>query len=248
MSTNPVSVPGAPIPLIGCVARPDAEQMRFVLPLRPFISDWQPAVTRFIAGFTNRLIGLSEPGAADWSVRDSDILGERVCRCSIFGGGASVSLSPHELALSFTSVVSDAHQVVFETLARALEFLETGFPSNAPYILEIASVQHADAVNAPSVDTYLAQFLHPGTLQAIERESAAAVEPSVRLLMRMDNGTRIQRVMERSALPQKMLFLSTMVSCVQDVFLSGNARDIHPLFVASCRLADDAVGLRWESA
>lgn len=221
--------------------------MRFVLPLRPFISDWQPAVTRFITGLTDRLNGLSEPGAADWSARDSDILSERICRCNLFGSGASVSLSPHELALSFTSVIGDARPVVFETLARALDLLAKDFPDNAPYILEIASVQHVDAVSTPSVDTYLAQFLHPGSLQAIGTEPTVTAEPSVRLLMRTDKGTRIQRVMEKSALPQRVLFVSTMVSCVQGAFISGSAQDIHSLFVASCQTADDAVGLRWES-
>ena len=235
--------------MISCVARRDAAQIRFVLSLRPFIAEWQSAISRFSAGLTGRLVGLSEPRASDWSAQDSPVLGERICRCSLFSGASSVTLSPGELALSFSNVRHEAYPVVFDVLSRTLDLMRSEFSAHPYEICDLTSTQHADALDEDSVHTYLLQFTHAGTISAVYAEPSLEYEPSVRIvLVATDRKSRIQRIVERSALRPRALFVSTQVSCASDILGSGKPQEIQDFFVDSCRHADEAIALNWESA
>lgn len=249
MTSAPAPEPGTLKDLVPCAVRRDAEDMRFVLSLRPLIADWRAAVPLFMAGLAERLGSLSdlvEPQASDWTVQSTDAVAARFCECRLLRGAVTITLRPHELSLSFTTVRTEAYGPVFDVLSSSFELMRTRFSDHALEVIELTSVQHAEILEKLSAEAYLGQFVHPALVQSVSEGLSVQYEPSMRtLLVGTDGKFRIQRIMERSAVRQGALFVSTHISSAGDR-VAPTKEGLLSLFRDSCQIADVVVALRWE--
>lgn len=250
MTKTPVPAPDPSATLVPCVVRRDAENLRFVLSLRPLIADWHIAVSLFMTGLAERLRHFSdlvEPQASDWTVQSTDAVAARFCECRLLRGAVNITLRPQELSLSFTSVRTEAYGPVFDVLGGSLEVMRSRFSDHTLEIVELTSSQHAEVLEGASAEAYLSQFVNPALAQAVSENASIRNEPSARILLVGADGTfRLQRIMERSETRQGALFVTTHISATGD-HVGPTKEKLLDFFKNSCQTADEVVALRWES-
>ena len=230
------------------VVRRSPADFSFSPPVRPLIPDWRAATPKFISGLTERLEGFPELRSPDWEVTDSGVIQDRSCRCRLFAGAATIALKSDGIALNFSNVARQAHEVVFEIFRRTLGLMDSEFASHPYDSCNLICTQHADALDPETGDAYLAQFSYPGTSLALEEFPHVIYEPSLRVLLPGVNGEfKLQRTVERSAAQPGALFVSTSILLSREMIASASAPEMAQFFEEGCRCADKAIALEWEA-
>ena len=137
---------------------PEREDLSISFGLAPFITEWAPAQTRFIAAIVRDLGELGPVRPLDFSSNLSSELGESRCTYRIFGGASTIVLETETLRLNFTAINENDRQTVIEITRRALDLLSKDIGGYTQDRVSLTSDRHVETVSKGAAGAYLEQF------------------------------------------------------------------------------------------
>ena len=223
---------------------PEREDLSISFGLAPFITEWAPAQTRFIAAIVRDLGELGPVRPLDFSSNPSPELGESRCTYRIFGGASTIVLDPETLRLNFTAINENDHQTVTEITCRTLNLLSKDIGGYTKDRVSLTSNRHVETVSEGDAGVYLEQFALKRAADIVKTDSEIEYGPAVKIILSdKENNWVLNRLVEKSGLLPDGLFINTLI------FISSPAvtafEEQKRLIDRIYALADQAVGLNY---
>ena len=175
-----------------------------------FITDWQSAQQKFISGIVHNFHDWQPIRAGDFTLAPAFALQDLRCECKLFRGACSLVLTPEALRLDFENVTPQVEPIVSETIRRAWRWFVEALEDHGLAWSSFQTLSHMEALetNAIDVDSYLGQFVSEETGKLVEPDICL---PSTRLVLVGSGEWVLYRVVEKSKLVDKGVFVDTRV-------------------------------------
>lgn len=194
------------------IQKPQRENLSISFELSPFITDWVPARTGFMASVARALGDSLIVRPHDFSANDSTELGESRCTYRIFGGGSTIVLRPATLELNFGSLTESDYPTVTEIIRRSIDILSRDLGCYARDHVSINSNEHVPVAENGLVDAYLSQFAWKKPADTAATEVEVEYSPAAKVIF-SDKHDRwsLQRTVEKSVFLPDGLFITTTI-------------------------------------
>ena len=192
--------------------KPEREDLSLSFGLAPFITDWIPTQTRFIAAIVRDLGELGPVRPLDFSSNSSPELGESRCTYRIFGGASTIVLDPETLRLNFTAINENDRQTVTEITRRALDLLSKDIGGYTQNRVSLTSNRHVETVNKGAADAYLEQFVLKQTTDIVKTDLEIEYRPAAKIILSdKEHNWALHRLVEKSGVLPDGLFINTLI-------------------------------------
>ena len=192
--------------------KPERDDLSLSFGLSPFITDWVPTQTRFIAAIVRDLGELGPVRSLDFTANSSPELGESRCTYRIFGGASTIILDPETLRLNFTAINENDRQTVNEITRRALDLLSKDIGGYTQDRVSLTSNRHVETVSKGATDAYLEQFALKRTTDIVKTDLEIAYRPAAKIVLADKEDTwALHRLVEKSWVLPDGLFINTFI-------------------------------------
>ena len=179
--------------------------------LSPMIAKWEAAKEVFISTISSEFADTLFVHPEDFS--NSILTDPANCWCSyrIYGGANTITLRSAVLEFSIKNLHDTDNLLLAEMLHKMRISLLQSLRCYHRQSYHIISNQHVEAVNG-NCQSYLAKFYNTEMAEKLNAESVLKYQPSTRLNLKNDDGTRAMSVsVEQSEILPNGLFFSTSV-------------------------------------
>lgn len=192
--------------------KPEREDLSLTFGLSPFITDWVPTQTRFIAAIVRDLGELGPVRSLDFKANSSPELGESRCTYRIFGGASTIILDPETLRLNFTSINENDRQTVTEITRCALDLLSKDIGGYTQDRVSLTSNRHVETVSKGAADAYLEQFALKRPTDIVKTDLEIEYRPTAKIILSDKEDTwALHRLVEKSGVLPDGLFINTLI-------------------------------------
>jgi len=180
---------------------------RYDLPFGRPILDFRELLNNFFAMVLDAVPKVDVVvNANEFSVRQSNVLGENQARYSIYGGGTSVSMQVDRLTFDFPGIVTTDLPVVWKIIKAIHDALPTSFPDIAYDRIETNSGVHLGLADVSAVENVLSRFPLPDVERAFGKDQVIARPVGKIDLVSADQKWSYAITVERSLLQPTAIF------------------------------------------